>query len=165
MRRDRRAAVLMAAALLAACGGDGGADRREAVAERGADVMPFDLDASTHHFAPLATGLEQTVVVDDGVDADQVVLVRAHLRDEAGRFARGDFGDPAAIHGDHMPGLAELEAGYAAVDVAYADVPDGARITYTTADPALVRALHDWGDAQVLDHGAHAEAGHPDPTG
>jgi hypothetical protein len=155
----------MTAALLAACGGAGGADRREAVAERGAEVMPFDLDTTTHHFAPLATGLEQTVVVDDRRDADQVSLVRVHLRDEADRFARGDFGDPAAIHGDHMPGLADLEAGYAAVDVAYADVPDGARITYTTADPALVRALHEWGDAQVLDHGAHAEAGHPDAAG
>jgi hypothetical protein len=40
-------------------------------------------------------------------------------------------------------------------------VQAGARITYTTADAALVEALHAWGKAQVLDHGAHAEAGHP----
>jgi alkylation response protein AidB-like acyl-CoA dehydrogenase len=36
-------------------------------------------------------------------------------------------------------------------------LPDGARITYMTGDPDLVVALHDWGVAQVTDHGDHAE--------
>ena len=34
--------------------------------------------------------------------------------------------------------------------------PDGARIAYTSDDPALVGALHRWGDARVGDHGATA---------
>ena len=163
MSRDRAVAVIAALALVA-CGGSGGGgagDPGAEVATRGAEVMPFDLDATTHRFTPLATGLEQVVVADDPADAAQVALVRGHLQDEADRFARGDYGDPAAIHGDHMPGLAALEAGHDAVEIEYADVPAGARITYTTADPALVDALHSWGEAQVLDHGAHAEAGHP----
>ena len=160
MNRRQAVPVALAAALaLAACGG--GPDRRAGVAERGTEVMPFDLEATTHHFAPLPTGLEQTVLVDDPAGGGQLALVRDHLRHEADRFAAGDYGDPAAIHGDGMPGLAALEAGYRAIDVAYAEVRDGARITYTTADPALVAALPDWGDAQVLDHGGHAEAGRP----
>ncbi|HET6950980.1 MAG TPA: hypothetical protein VFI47_11425 [Acidimicrobiales bacterium] len=168
MSRDaRRSAVAAAAALalassLAACGDDGGSartDRQAEVAERGAEVMPFDLEATTHRFDPMDDGLVQTVVVDDPGDTDQLALVREHLADEAERFTAGDFGDPATIHGTDMPGLAELEAGGGAIDVAYEDVPDGARITYTTTDPALVEALHDWGEAQVMDHGDHAEHG------
>lgn len=121
--------------------------------------MPFDLEATTHRFAPTDDGLVQTVVADDPDDADQVALVREHLAHEAERFVAGDFADPAAIHGDDMPGLAALEEGAADIDVTYADTPAGGRITYTTDDAHLVTALHDWGAAQVSDHGDHAEHG------
>jgi hypothetical protein len=164
-RRHASPAALSAALVVAlvACGGGPDHDAEVAeVAERGAEVMPFDLEATTHHFAPLPAGLEQTVVVDDPADTGQLALVRDHLRHEADRFAAGDFGDPAAIHGDEMPGLAELEAGHADVDVRYAEIPEGGRIDYTTDDPDLVAALHAWGEAQASDHGAHAEHGDPD---
>lgn len=169
-RRARRGLVAIAAtaaialAVPSACGGDDGADdaaaladRQAEVAERGASVMPFDLDATTHVFEPRDDGLVQRVTADDPDDAEQVALVREHLADEAERFAAGDLDDPAAIHGDEMPGLAELEAGHAGIDVRYAEIPAGGRISYTTDDPDLVAALHAWGDAQVSDHGAHAE--------
>ncbi|MFB4263080.1 hypothetical protein [Nonomuraea sp. GTA35] len=35
----------------------------------------------------------------------------------------------------------------------------GAQITYTTSDASLIKALHAWFDAQVSDHGRHAEHG------
>lgn len=168
-RRGRRpwrlAALPAVAALLGAAGcgsGSGGgeqslADRQAEVAERGAQVMPFDLDATTHSFEPRSDGLVETVVADDPGADDQVELVRGHLAHEAERFTTGDYGDPASIHGDDMPGLGELSAGADRIDVTYADVPAGARITFTTDDPQLVDALHLWGDAQVSDHGSHAE--------
>jgi hypothetical protein len=118
--------------------------------------MPFDLEATTHTFRATARGGVQTVTVDDPADATNRARAREHLRAEADRFARGDFTDPAAIHGHDMPGLATIERGASEVRVAYADIPDGGRITYTTSDPALVAALHAWFDAQVADHGAHA---------
>jgi hypothetical protein len=133
------------------------AGRRAEVAARGPLVMPFDLERTTHVFTPTAEGGEQTVVADDAGDREQVRLVREHLLEEAGRFRRGDFADPAAIHGDEMPGLAELRAGASRIRVAYADVPGGGRIRYSTGDPALVQALHAWFAAQRSDHGAHAE--------
>jgi hypothetical protein len=148
--------ALALAGLLAACGGSG-ASRQDEVAQRGAEVMPFDLDATTHRFDPTDDGLEQTVVADDPGDGEQVALIRQHLADEAERFRTGDYSDPAAIHGDAMPGLAELEAGAAAVDVELTDVADGARLTFTTSDPALVDALHRWGAAQTMDHADHAD--------
>jgi hypothetical protein len=150
-------AVLLAAALAVGCGGDGPDDRQREVAERGAEVMPFDLDATTHRFEPVADGLVQTVVADDPTDDGEVAAIRGHLTDEAAAFEEGQFGDPAAIHGHEMPGLAALEAGYRDIAIAYEPVEAGARITYTTSRPALIDALHLWAEAQVTDHGEHAE--------
>jgi hypothetical protein len=158
-RRAGAGAFAVALVLLAACGGDELAERQDAVAERGAGVMPFDLEATTHRFDPTDDGLVQTVVADDPGDGANVALVREHLAAEAERFAAGDYGDPAAIHGDDMPGLAELESGADRIAVAYAESAAGGRITYTTADAALVDALHRWAEAQVMDHGAHADPG------
>lgn len=165
MRPERRlllavGAVVTASLLPVACGdGDPGGDqtdRQAEVAERGADVMPFDLDATTHRFEPTDAGLVQTVVADDPADADQVGLVRSHLGEEAERFRGGDYRDPAAIHGDDMPGLAELEAGAERVVITLDELADGARLTFTSSDPDLVDALHRWGEAQTMDHGRHA---------
>jgi len=55
-----------------------------------------------------------------------------------------------------MPGLAVLERHASRVDVNYADVALGGRITYVSGDREVVRALHDWFAAQVHDHGEHA---------
>jgi hypothetical protein len=76
--------------VLAGCGDDGDAlaERRAEVAERGAQVMPFDLDATTHTFTDTDDGGIQTVTADDPGDGDQIELIRAHLRDERAKFAR-----------------------------------------------------------------------------
>lgn len=133
--------------------------RQETVAERGADVMPFDLEATTHEFAPTERGGVQTLVADDPADGEQIALIRGHLRAEVARFRVGDFGDPAAIHGHDMPGLAVLESNAARLEISYRDLDDGAEVTYRSADPAVVAALHDWFAAQLADHGTHAQTG------
>ncbi|MFI7443134.1 hypothetical protein [Nonomuraea indica] len=135
------------------------AARQAEIAANGRTVMPFDLERTTHRFAKAATGGVQTVTSDDPGDAGQVALIREHLTAEAAAFSKGDYGDPASIHGGEMPGLRELEAGHDRIDIRYAESPAGARITYTTSDPALLQALHAWFDAQVTDHGRHAEHG------
>ncbi|MDN3028955.1 aspartate carbamoyltransferase [Streptomyces sp. S.PB5] len=133
-------------------------ERQKAVAERGRSVMPFDLEQTTHRFTPTASGGTQDVVADRRGDAEQIDLIRAHLRKEAEAFGRGDFGDPARIHGEDMPGLAALQEGHDRIEVRFKERADGARLTYTTREPALVDALHDWFEAQLGDHGAHAES-------
>jgi hypothetical protein len=152
---------ILAAATLAGCDADGGAsaERQAEVAARGAEVMPFDLDATTHRFEPTETGLIQMVTADDPHDDEQIALIREHLEEEASRFAAGDFDDPAAIHGDDMPGLTTLRDGAAEIDIQLEQLDDGARLVYTTDDPRLVEALHQWAQAQVSDHGDHAEHG------
>jgi len=90
-------------------------------------------------------------------DSKQIALVRSQLRKEAVAFAGGDYRDPAAIHGTDMPGLAALHARAKRVRVRYAEVPNGAAITYVSRDPQLILAVHRWFAAQVDQHGSHAE--------
>jgi hypothetical protein len=133
-------------------------DQRVAeVATRGAQVMPFDLDRTTHLFDREADGGVQSVTADDPNDAEQIRLIRDHLRHEADAFSRGDFSDPARIHGEDMPGLATLRRGADKIEVAYSDLPNGAQITYVSGDVVVVHALHEWFEAQLSDHGDHAE--------
>jgi hypothetical protein len=130
--------------------------RQEEVAAKGAKIMPFDLEQTMHHFQPLESGSLQTVTVKDPFNSTQIALIQAHLKEEAEKFHRGDFSDPAKIHGEDMPGLAALQTGAEHIDVQYTALPDGAQIRYSTKDPALVMALHQWFAAQRADHGHHA---------
>lgn len=153
------ALVAVVAGVWVATDSDVATERQQLVAERGAEVMSFDLDATTHRFEPTATGGVQTVVADDPTDADQVDLVRQHLRAEDARFRQGDFGDPRTIHGEDMPGVATLEARFELLDTRYQDTPAGGTISFRSTDPAVIEALHDWFEAQLSDHGRHAERG------
>lgn len=134
------------------------------VARRGADVMPFDLKATTHIFTGTPDGGVQSVVAKDPQDAVQVRLIREHLREIQAQFRKGDFSAPSHIHGVDMPGLAQLRAAAPGrIRIAYADLPDGAQLTYSTDAPELVDALHAWFAAQLSDHGPDAMAGHLHP--
>lgn len=165
MRRRHWWIVAVAVAVGAVVGGivvfgsRDSAARQADVAAKGRQVMPFDLERTTHRFAKTETGGVQTVVSDNPSDSEQIRLIRDHLEKENTKFERGDFGDPAAIHGKQMPGIAELSAGYRRITTDYTTLPDGGRITYVTDDPELADALHEWFDAQVSDHGSHAEDG------
>lgn len=153
--------ALLAAICLPLAGQAADARRVAEVARRGPDVMPFDLRATTHVFTKTATGGIQSVVAKDPGNTAQVELVRGHLRDIQARFKKGDFSGPSHIHGQDMPGLAQLRAARPGqVSIDYADVPGGAQLSYSTKAPRLVKALHAWFDAQLSDHGPDAMEGH-----
>lgn len=132
-------------------------DRQQDVARKGAEVMPFDLERTTHIFKPLADGGVQSVIADEPVDRKQVTLIRQHLRKEALAFSRGDFTDPEHIHGPGMPGLDLLTTRYEEISVRFSRTPTGAEIRYRTDPPEMVDALHAWFQAQLMDHGDHAQ--------
>jgi hypothetical protein len=135
--------------------------RLDEVARRGMHVMPFDLEKTTHVFSTTPKGGIQRVVVKDKSDTEQIGLIRAHLSEISGDFKRGDFSKPARIHGDDMPGLAELKSAKPEqIKVEYAELPDGAQISYSTNSPELINAIHQWFDAQLSDHARHAVPGH-----
>lgn len=135
--------------------------RQAEVARKGAMVMPFNLAKTTHYFDDNATGGIETIKANDPRDAEQVRLVRSHLAEEAERFARGDFSNPARIHGNHMLGMGQLAAAGNALRVSYKEVPGGASLTYTSRDQTVVTAIHDWFAAQRSDHAAHAHLHQP----
>lgn len=149
-------AIAIAASVLGGCSGDDGASRQEQIAQKGASVMPFDLDKTHHTFEQNSAGGVETVRALDPQDRPQIDLIRSHLKDEAVKFADGDFSDPISIHGTAMPGVSALSVAGTRLRVSYAELSDGASITYASDDPVLVAAIHDWFNAQVSDHGAHA---------
>ncbi len=134
------------------------ATRQAQVEQNGDQVMPFDQDLTTHRFAKTDVGGVETVTANDPNDTEQAALVRDHLEHERDLLSTGDFSDPMAIHGHQMPGIADLQQGARTgrVTVTYETLPAGARLTYTATNPALVDAVHEWFDAQLMDHGSHA---------
>jgi len=131
--------------------------RLDEVAERGAHVMPFDLELTTHVFTKNDHGGVQQVVVKDTSNLEQVRLIREHLVDITAKFAQGNYADPASIHGEDMPGLAALrQATAGAINIVYTELDNGGQIDYSTTDPQLVQAIHHWFEAQLSDHSRHA---------
>lgn len=144
------AALGLALAMLPG-GARAGTPQQNMVMEHGAQVMPFDKSEAMHMFLPSATGGVVEIVVHD-MDARQIQLVRSHLLREAGRFARGDYSDPAYIHGKDMPGLAQLASRASQVSIRYFETPTGAAIMLASTDQVLVVAIHQWLAAQQHDH-------------
>jgi hypothetical protein len=131
---------------------------QEHVHQRAHGVMPFDISKTVHIFKMTESGGVQRVVAKDPAAADQIALIRKHLQHEAESFRRGDYSDPAKLHGTDMPGLKELQIGASHIKVAYAPLPSGAQITFETTDLHLLTALHRWFGAQLSEHGADARA-------
>lgn len=131
---------------------------QEHVHQKAHGVMPFDVSRTVHIFRMTESGGVQRVVAKDPGAADQIALIRKHLEHEAEKFRHGDYSDPAMLHGTDMPGLNELQNGASNIKVSYAPLPEGAEITFETADLHLLTALHRWFGAQLSEHGADARA-------
>ena len=133
---------------------------QEHVHRMGHQVMPFDLSTSVHIFRMTESGGVQQVVLSDpkAVKPDQISLIRQHVQHEAKEFQRGNFGDPATLHGATMPGLKELQDESSKIKVIYAELPTGAQITFETSDVHALTAIHRWFGAQLSEHGADARS-------
>ena len=151
--------IMLACFYLNGCQGQQSSVHLEEVAERGAEVMGFDLERSTHIFDKIENGGRQQVISDDD-DPEQIVLIREHMSEIYGQFSVGNFHGPETIHGEHMPGLHELVMGHDKINIEYSELEKGGQILYTTEDEKMVEAIHAWFDAQVSDHGHHAQGHH-----
>ena len=133
-----------------------GQNRQAEVRARGPDVMSFSLDATQHVFEKAPNGGTQRVIARAG-HAEEIPKIRDHLRAIAAAFAARDFSGPTHIHGEGMPGLAELKAASSTdLTVEYRDVNDGGEITYRATSDSVRNAVHQWFDAQLSDHGHDA---------
>jgi len=131
---------------------------QEHVHQKAHGVMPFDMSRTVHIFKMTESGGVQRVVAKDPSATDQIALIRKHLQHETESFQRGDYSDPAMLHGTDMPGLKQLQSGASHIKVSYASLPAGAEITFETTDLHLLTALHRWFGAQLSEHGSDARA-------
>lgn len=124
-----------------------------ALQARGHQAMGVDQYTSTHRFDALPDG-GRIELQRDADDPEGVATIRTHLRSIAGAFARGEFGTPAFVHGQAVPGTEVMAARRAAIRYEYRDLPRGGEVRITTADAEAVAAIHAFMAYQRGDHRA-----------
>src|SRR6476620_2713428 len=76
----------------------GESERQAAVSQRGKEIMPFTLAATTHIFTKSGSGGVQQVVTKKEGDDVQIQLIRQHLQEIKDQFLKGDFSGPSHSH-------------------------------------------------------------------
>ena len=123
-----------------------------AVQERGKDVMGVDQYTSRHVFEDLPDGGRIVLDRDDASDTVAIATIRAHMREIAGQFGRGDFTNPSLVHAQTVPGTGIMRARRDAISYTAADRPRGAEVRIASRDSAAVRAIHEFLAFQRSDH-------------
>lgn len=119
---------------------------------RGADVMGFDQNNTTHHFYLYDDGGAIDVSVKDAADTTNRNAIRSHLPHIAMMFGMGDFSAPMMVHATNPPGTATLKANTTKVKYTYTDTPNGGRVDIVTTDAPTLAAVHAFMQFQITDH-------------
>lgn len=119
---------------------------------RGAQVMGFDQDKTTHHFLLFEDGGAIDVSVKNLDDRTNLDAIRAHLPHIALKFGEGDFEAPMLVHATKVPGTAEMSSRKTSIRWTYVETPRGGRVDIVTTDPAALMAVHEFLRFQIADH-------------
>jgi hypothetical protein len=122
------------------------------VKTRGAAVMGFDQDATTHHF--LLTDAGGVIQVEANRPDDQASreAIRAHLRKIAEEFGRGVFDAPLGTHGEVPHGVETMKAQKDAIGYRYEDYGNGGRVHIVGRTTAASNAIHEFLRYQIREH-------------
>jgi uncharacterized protein YceK len=97
----------------------------------------------------------QQINAGDPNNNQQIVMSRKYLTTISEEFRRGDFSKLENIHGNNPPWLALLRSAKPGdLHIQYQMRPFGAEIRYTSENPVLITAMHQWFDAQLADLGS-----------
>jgi hypothetical protein len=121
---------------------------------RGESAMGVDQYTSAHRFEPLSDG-GRIELQRDSTDRAGVQTIRAHMRDIADRFSRGDFTIPGFVHARDVPGTRVMAERKAQITYEARDLPGGGEVRIRTSDPIAVDAIHEFLAFQRTDHRAH----------
>jgi hypothetical protein len=124
---------------------------------RGRSVMGVDQYTSTHVFEDLPDGGRIVLDRDDTTDTAGVSAIRAHMREIATAFQKGDFTKPFQVHAQTVPGTEVMTARRALLSYEAVDRPLGAEVRIRTNDSAAVAAVHAF---LAFQRSAHHAAGH-----
>jgi hypothetical protein len=127
-------------------------EKQKALKKRGADVMGFDQDATTHHFKLTPDGGAIEVTAKIGADSAVVAEVRNHLRAIASEFARGNFNQPFQTHGEVPSGVSVMQKSDRAISYRYEDLPLGGAVRIETKDTRAREAVHEFLRYQITEH-------------
>ena len=130
------------------------------VQSRGAGVMGVDQSTSAHVFESLPDGGRIVLERPDTTDAEGIRTIRAHMRDIADQFRRGDFSAPFLVHAQVVPGTREMARLAAAITYTPVDRPRGAELRLTTSDADARKAIHEFLAFQRADHRAAGHEAH-----
>lgn len=122
--------------------------------------MGVDQYTSTHVFESLPEGGRIILERPTETDSADIATIRAHMRQIAGAFARGDFSAPGLVHAQQVPGTAVMVARAATLRYEAIDRPRGAEVRITTTDPVSLAAVHEFLAFQRADHRAAGHEGH-----
>jgi len=119
---------------------------------RGEKAMGFSQTATTHHFRLLQNGGYVEVHANDASDVTSRTHIRAHLKEQASKFAAGDFGAPELTHDRVPPGVPALQQYKSRIRYRYEPVENGGRLWITSKDASAVAAIHEFLRFQIEDH-------------
>ena len=131
------------------------------VQSRGAGVMGVDQYTSAHVFASLPDGGRIVLERPSPDDTVDIRTIRAHMREIAEQFQRGDFRAPFLVHAQTVPGTREMSRRANVISYVAKDRPRGAELRITTSDPIALKAIHEFLAFQRADHRAVGHEGHP----
>ena len=123
------------------------------VQSRGHLAMGVDQYTSLHKFEPLPDG-GRIALQRDTTDTVGVTQIRAHMRQIAGAFGRGNFTLPGFVHAREVPGTREMRARRSAIRYTSDTVPGGGVLRLRSADPVAIGAIHTFLAFQRHDHRA-----------
>ena len=123
-----------------------------AMKRRGAAAMGFDQETTTHHFGLTSTGAFIEVQVNDPADVRNRAAIRAHLKDIAAEFARGDFSKPFMTHAENPPGVETMRRLKAVITFVFEEIESGGRVRIATADAEALQGVHDFVRYQIMEH-------------
>ena len=93
--------------------------------KRGTIAMGFDQDKTAHRFRTSAAGGSIEVEATDPADAASRDQIRAHLKEIAAAFAKGDFTKPFQTHAEVPPGVPSMQRLKGVVPYRYEETPRG----------------------------------------
>jgi hypothetical protein len=122
------------------------------LSQRGAQVMGFSQEKTTHHFELNQDGGVIEARANDLKDAATLGEIRGHFGHIAKMFAAGDFNAPMLVHAQNVPGTAAMSRLKDDIHWQLSEIPRGARITIVADNQEAVDAVHDFLRFQIEDH-------------
>jgi SAM-dependent methyltransferase len=114
--------------------------------------MVFDQDKTTHHFGLTADGGSIAVDANDPADQASRDQIRAHLKEIAVAFGKGDFGKPLETHSEFPPGVPVMQRLRNDISYTYQDSPRGGIVRIATANAEARAAIHEFLTYQITQH-------------